>query len=147
MVYYEDHVRENKVGIPIGQLGPNDSPIPADATKIEAYYQSLHDGNDLFSLTLLKASIEEMEDIYHGETSQNINGQGYDDLLESLAQYSINIDIMDQYTAIYNEISNRTSISGDMNLYNSVQELVTLYKTDLFPSLNVQDADGANDGD
>nr|MBX2872668.1 hypothetical protein [Saprospiraceae bacterium] len=43
LVYYEDNIRENKVGIPIGRLGPNDSPIPADAKKIEGYYQSLFD--------------------------------------------------------------------------------------------------------
>ena len=147
LVYYEDHIRENKVGIPIGRLGPNDSPIPADPTKIESYYQSLFAGNEEFTLALLKTSIEEMEDLYLGETSTGTDGQGYDDLLLARDQASIDADIKAQYASIYNEISNRSSISGDESLYLSIQALVTLYKSDLFPVLNVQDADGANDGD
>lgn len=147
VLYYEIHIRENKVGIPIGRLGPNDSPIPADPTKIEAYYQSLFDGNENFTMALLRASIEEMEDLYLGETSTGADEQGYDDLLVAREQSSIDDDIKAQYVDIYNKISNRTSISGDDSLYESVQALVTWYKSDLFPVLNVQDADGANDGD
>ncbi|MEM1323613.1 MAG: imelysin family protein [Bacteroidota bacterium] len=147
VVYYEIHVRENKVGIPIGRLGPNDSPIPADATKIESYYQSLFDGNEDFTFELLKASIEEMEDMYLGTTSSGTDGQGYEELMIAREQTSIDSDIKAQFAAIYNLISSRSSISGDDALYQSVQELVTLYKSDLFPVLNIQDADGANDGD
>lgn len=147
LLYYEDHIRENKVGIPIGRLGPNDSPIPADPTKMEAYYQSLFDGNESFTLALLSASIEEMEDIYLGTTSTDTDGQGYDDLLKAREQSSIDEDIKLQFEAIYDQISSRTSISGDESLYERIQSLVTLYKSDLFPLLNVQDADGANDGD
>lgn len=147
LIYYEDNIRENKVGIPIGRLGPNDSPIPADATKIEGYYQSLSEGNETFTLTLLKAAIEEMEDLYLGETSKGVNDQGYDDLLIAREQSSVNEDIKAQFASIYSMIANRNSISGDESLYNEIQALVTLYKSDLFPVLNVQDADGANDGD
>ncbi|MBX2876518.1 MAG: hypothetical protein KTR30_30640, partial [Saprospiraceae bacterium] len=147
LVYYEDNIRENKVGIPIGRLGPNDSPIPADAKKIEGYYQSLFDGNETFTLALLKAAIEEMEDLYLGETSKETNGQGYDDLLIAREQSSLNEDIKAQFSTIYALIANRNSISGDESLYTGIQALVTLYKSDLFPVLNVQDADGANDGD
>ncbi|MEO0330892.1 MAG: hypothetical protein AAF223_04275, partial [Bacteroidota bacterium] len=62
-------------------------------------------------------------------------------------QPSISTDIKAQYQTIYDEIQKRTSVSGDDALYEKVQELITLYKSDLFPILNVQDADGANDGD
>lgn len=147
LVYYEDHIRENKVGIPVGLLGPNDSPIPADPTKIEAYYQSLADGDEAFSLALLRASMEEMEDFYLGQTSTETDGAGYDDLLVSLDQASVDTDIKSQFATIYAQLDSRTSISGDASLYNDVQGLVTLFKSDLFPVLNVQDADGANDGD
>ncbi len=146
LIYYEDHVRENKVGIPIGRLGPNDSPIAADATKIEAYYQSQSEGNESFTLALLKAAVEEMEDLYLGRTTSGTDGAGYDDLVTT-RQPSISTDIKAQYQAIFDEIQNRTSVSGDDALYEKVQELITLYKSDLFPILNVQDADGANDGD
>lgn len=142
IAYYEDHIRENKVGIPIGRLGPNDSPIAADPTKIEAYYQSLYDGNENFTLALLKASIEEMEDLYLGE-----DGQGYDDLLIAREQASVDTDIKAKFQSIYSKIDSRNSISGDESLYQNIQELVTLYKSDLLPVLNVQDADGLNDGD
>ena len=147
LLYYEDNIRENKVGIPIGRLGPNDSPITPDPTKIEAYYQSQVDQNDSFALSLLEAAIKEMEDFYLGEKPDNTNDQGYDDLLLARDQPSIDADIKAQFQAIYQEIDSRTSISGNSDLYDAVQKLVTLFKSDLFPVLNVQDADGANDGD
>lgn len=147
MVYYEDQVRENKVGIPIGRLGPNDSPITPDATKIEAYYQSLFDGNESFTFALLKASIEEMESMYLGETVERTDGVGYEDLLLARDQAGIDADIKAQYQSIYDIIASRSTIAGDATLYENIQNIVTLYKSDLFPVLNVQDADGANDGD
>ncbi|MEL7145901.1 MAG: imelysin family protein [Bacteroidota bacterium] len=147
LVYYEDHIRENKVGIPIGQLGPLDTPIDPDGTKIEAYYQSLVDGDDRFPLSLVRASLEEMEDLYLGSTSGGADGQGYDDLLIARDQSTIDDDIKAQFATIYSQISNRTTIAGDNSLYDAVQELVTLYKSDFFPVLNIQDADGLNDGD
>ncbi|MEQ8907736.1 MAG: imelysin family protein [Vicingaceae bacterium] len=147
LLYYEKHIRENKVGIPIGRLGPNDSPIAADPSKIEAYYQAQAEGNEDFTLALLKASIEEMEDWYLGENAQGSNGMGYDDLLNIRGHASADADIKAAFQDIYQQIDNRNSISGDERLYNSLQKLVTLYKSDLFPLLNVQDADGLNDGD
>lgn len=142
IIYYEDHIRENKVGIPIGLLGPNDTPITPDATKIEAYYQSLVDGDDRFALSLVRAAVQEVEKYYLGGT-----GQGYDDLLLVKDQSAINNDIKAAFTAIYNEIDSRTKISGDDVLYQRVQALITVFKSDLFPVLNVQDADGGTDGD
>ena len=147
MFYYEDHIRGNKVGIPVGRLGPNDTPFDVDGTKIEGYYQSLFDGNDNIALNLLKVAIEEMEDVYLGVSADGEDGVGYEDLLLSIDQESLDFDIKTQYQAIYNNIENRTSILGDEVLYDSIQGLVTLYKSDLFPVLNVQDADGSNDGD
>ncbi len=146
-IYIEDHIRENKVGIPIGLLGPNDSPIDPDAKKIEAYYQSLADGNESFTLELLQASIDALENLYLGRTSAGVDGQGYDDLLRTREQSSVDDDIKAQFAAISNQIADRTSISGDNTLYENIQALITLYKSDLFPLLNVQDADGSNDGD
>ncbi|MFT4755688.1 MAG: hypothetical protein ACI91R_000324 [Vicingaceae bacterium] len=147
LVYYEDHIRENKVGIPIGRLGPNDSPIAADATKIEGYHQSLAAGNEDFTLELVKAAIEEMEDFYLGESSLQVNGTGYDDMLIIRNQAAVDQDIKNLFTAIYTQINERSSISGNPELYNNIQALVTIYKSDLLPLLNVQDADGLNDGD
>lgn len=147
LVYYEDHIRENKVGIPIGKLGPNDSPIAADATKIEGYHQSLAAGNEDFTLELVKAAIEEMEDFYLGESSLQVNGTGYDDMLIIRNQAAVDQDIKNLFTTIYTQINERSSISGNPELYNNIQALVTIYKSDLLPLLNVQDADGLNDGD
>lgn len=147
IIYYEEHIRENKVGIPIGLLGPNDSPIPPDGTKIEGYYQSLEEGNSQFALELLRASIAEMEDLYLGSSADGLSNQGYDDLLLVRDQDGIDADIKAQFIAIYNAIDNRTDIEGDDSLYQEIQQLVVLYKSDLFPVLNVQDADGASDGD
>ena len=148
LLYYEEHIRENKVGIPIGRLGPNDDPIPADGNKIEAYHQSVADGNDDFSLRLLRAAIEEVEDLYLGSREDGTDGMGYDDLVSDMYDMpSIDQDIKAQFTSIYNIIDTRDRITGNDDLYNAIQGLITLYKTDLLPVLNVQDADGANDGD
>ena len=149
LAYFEFTVREDKVGIPIGRLGPNDSPITPDPAKIEGYYQSLVDGDDSFSLSLVRAAVEEMEDIYLGSTGNGTDGQGYDDLLRSFGHEMVGADIKAQFEAIYAELNGRTSITEDNNtdLYNAVQGLVTLYKSDLFPVLNIQDADGLVDGD
>lgn len=147
MFYYEDHVRGNKVGIPIGRLGPNDTPFDSDPTKIEAYYQSLAEANESVTLRMVRVAVEEMEDIYLGTGDSGTNGIGYDDLLLEIDQASLDADIKGQYSEIYSQLDVRESILGDENLYNSIQALVTLYKSDLFPVLNVQDADGSNDGD
>jgi len=149
LVYYEEHIRENKVGLPIGQAGPLDPSFDADGTKIEAYYQSLFDGNDSFSLSLVKAAVEELEDLYLGSQSNGTNDQGYDDLLITTGQDGIdtNDDIKTQFQNIYTEIDNRTAIIGNPDLYDEVQEIITLFKADLFSLLNIVDADMANDGD
>lgn len=147
LVYYEDHIRGNKVGLPIGRLGPLDTPIEADGTKIEAYHQSIAESSESFTFDLLRASIEEMEDIYLGTTASGDDGMGYEDLLLAIGQQSIDTDIKAQYQKIYDQIASRSSISGDESLYDEIQMLITLYKSDLLPMLNVQDADGANDGD
>ena len=88
-----------------------------------------------------------MEDLYLGTTSSGEDGISYEDILLDKGQESLDTDIKSQFQAIYDQINSRSSISGDENLYNSIQALVTLYKSDLFPVLNVQDADGSNDGD
>ncbi|MEO0341762.1 MAG: hypothetical protein AAF242_21480, partial [Bacteroidota bacterium] len=147
LVYYEIHIRGNKVGIPIGRLGPLDTPFDPDSTKVEAYFQSLADGNDNVSLSLVRAAINEMEDIYLGRSPEGEDGIGYEDLLLDIDQESLDTDIKAQFQAIYDAIDNRSSILGDEDLYNNIQGLLTLYKSDLFPVLNVQDADGRNDGD
>jgi hypothetical protein len=93
------------------------------------------------------ASIEEMEDLYLGEGNSQVNGIGYDDMLIIRNQATVNQDIKNYFAAIYTKINERNSINGNEELYNSVQALVTIYKSDLLPLLNVQDADGLNDGD
>ena len=88
-----------------------------------------------------------MEDFYLGESMLKVNGIGYDDMLNIRNQASVDQDIKSIFTAIYAKLNERSSISGNQDLYNSIQSLVTIYKSDLLPLLNVQDADGLNDGD
>lgn len=145
--YYEEHVRENKVGIPIGLLGPNDDPIAPDAAKIEALYISKAEGNENFALQLLRSAVEEMEDLYLGMGPNGSNNTGYDDLVLNFSESSLDQDIKAQFDLIYEVLDSRAAITGDDTLYNAIQGIVTLYKSDLFPVLNIQDADGANDGD
>ena len=122
LTYYEDRVREDKVGIPIGRLGPNDTPIDPDSTKIESYHRSQADGHEGFSLMLVRAAVQEMEKIYLGKSASAVDGQGYDDLLKVGGKSDINEDIKDQFETIYNIIGDRTSISGSTDLYDAVQK-------------------------
>lgn len=147
--YYEDHIRENKVGLPIGRIGPLDSPIESDPTKIEAFYHSQYDGNDLFALSLVRESIQEMENLYlGGNASRNdLLNSGYDRLLISRGHAEVDTNIKSQFDLIYTKIDERTSITGSTDLYDAIQGLITIFKSDLFPLLNIQDADGKNDGD
>ena len=93
-------------------------------------------------MSLVRAAVEEMQRLFTGG-----EGQGYDDLLINREQVDLVNDINEQFSEIINEIENRSSISGNENLYDAIQEIVTLFKGDLLPILNVQDADAANDGD
>ena len=142
LLYWERHVRENKVGIPIGRLGPLDSPIESDPNKREARYISEMDGDDQFALEMVRIATKEMQAIFQGGVNN-----GYDILLEQRNQPAVANEIHKRYTAVYDAIANRSSITGDEVLYNAIQSVVTIYKSDLLPLLNVQDADGANDGD
>lgn len=147
LLYYEKRIREDKIGIPIGRLGPNDTPILPSPNSIEAYHESRSSGNQEFTLSLVKAAVQEMEDIYLGSTRAEDNAMGYDDLLTARDQAGTDADIKSQYANIYAEIDRRSSIGENDQLYEEIQNLITLYKSDLFPLLNVQDADGKNDGD
>ena len=84
---------------------------------------------------------------YSKDNPFDTDGDGYDDLLRAVDQNSVDEDIKAQFQSIYEAIEKRESISGDDALYESIQQIVTLFKSDLFPLLNVQDADGLNDGD
>ena len=146
LVYFEEHVRENKVGLPIGLSGPLDTQTEADGSKIEAYFNSLSEENEGFTLSLVKAAVEEMEDIYLGTDASGVDGIGYEEIISDIDE-SVDEDIKAQYTLIYEKLDDRTSISGDRSLYDAIQGLITLYKSDLLPLLNIQDADQMNDGD
>jgi len=149
LIYYEAKVREAKVGIPIGLLGPNDTPFDADTTKIEALYRSGKLGNKTYSLKLLKAAIKGMENIYLGRDLSGDDGYGYDDLLLSLGNEAEDTEVKAAFAALYTQIENTTKISDedDQTLYDKVQAIITEFKEELLPALNVQDTDGANDGD
>ena len=88
-----------------------------------------------------------MQRIYLGKSAAGVDGQGYDDLLTARDKASVNTDIKAQFNAVFNSINARSAVTGDEDLYTNVQLVITLYKADMFPVLNVQDADGANDGD
>ena len=98
---------------------------------------------------MVKESIQEMEDLYlGGNTSRDdLINSGYDRLLISRGHTEVDSDIKSQFDLIYTKIEERTSITGNTDLYDAIQGLITILKSDLFPLLNIQDADGKNDGD
>ncbi|MEM7550976.1 MAG: imelysin family protein [Bacteroidota bacterium] len=150
ILYWEENVREAKVGFPIGLSGPFDSPGDVNPELIEAVNRAAFDGNESFTLSLAQASVEELQRLYTGG-----NGQGYDDLLATRDQ-AVDDLIDDQFELILSELSSRNTILGDTELsgsprdaelFDAVQAMVTLFKGDIFALLNVQDEDMMNDGD
>lgn len=135
--YLENHIRDNKIGFVIGR-GSEDNSIDPNPRHREGFFQSRIDDSDDISLGLLRAAIEEMEDIYLGATETGGEGLGYEELLIDGKQTILDVAIKDQYDLIYDIIDGSTSISTDDVLYNSVDDLIILYRSQLLPALNIQ---------
>ena len=135
--YLETHIRDNKIGFVIGR-GSEDNSIDPNPRHREGFFQSRIDDSDDISLGLLRAAIEEMEDIYLGATETGGEGLGYEELLIDGKQTILDVAIKDQYDLIYDIIDGSTSISTDDVLYNSVDDLIILYRSQLLPALNIQ---------
>lgn len=147
--YDYEVLKTARIGIPLGKksLGV---PMPE---KCEALYSG-------YSLELAKVHLDACENVYRGRTKSGVDGLGLDDYLESRgATYnggSLNTAIITRFnearTAMNNipgELSdaviNNAALVDD--LYNKLQALLVLLKTDLPSALSITITYTDGDGD
>jgi uncharacterized protein len=143
-----ENIKNLKLGIPLGKKTLGNP----QASKSEALYSRK-------SVILLIKNLEQIENVYLGRSTNNLNGQGLDDYIIALkANYNgglLDDAIKNQFTSIkqkLNFINKPISIAvleqnTDLNqLYLEIQKMVVLLKVDLPSALGViityQDGDG-----
>jgi predicted lipoprotein len=144
-----DLTKRNKVGIPAGKFTAG-SPLPE---KTEAYYSRT-------SLDLLKKVVQTKKDIFLGQNAAGQNGSGLDDYLNQIGAKYNNQPLAEAITkqfdaavAAINAVptplaeavsSNATAVN---RVYEELQKLIVLTKTDMPSALGVSITYTDNDGD
>ena len=153
---YEQNVRKQKLGLPVGISGSIDIGYSLPEN-VEAYYANT------YSIELLSEALIAFEDFYNGDYYINgvkIEGIGLDDYLISLGEYDygseLNDDILLQLASsksavltLQNPLSDYVvnNRSDAINVYLELQALVVLWKVDMMGSLGVDIIYQDNDGD
>jgi hypothetical protein len=146
---FERFIRDGKIGIPLGKRSLGNPQID----KLEAYYSKE-------SLALVKASIQNLEDLFNGTSVEGVNGLGLDDYLDAVNAtnngQNLSLVINNQFDAIQVSLN---AINGNLNdaiqnnpgqveeVFNSMQQLVVYMKVDLASNLGVLISYQDNDGD
>ena len=153
---YEQNVRKQKLGVPIGISGAIDIGYSLP-NKVEALYANS------YSSDLLYEALLTFQDLYNGDYYINgikNNGVGLDDYLISLGDteygLQLNDDINAQITTSLDGVSSLISPLSDyvvtnrdqaIDVYLELQALVVLWKVDMMGSLGVLVTYADNDGD
>ena len=146
--YYEKRVREAKVATPIDYRG-SQQPRP---DQVESYYHSI------ICKALLDNAFQSVKRFYTGESfQQNLDGVGLEDYLESLNGTS---DLVTEINNAITDVEYKISALNDdfilqlnndpeklIDVFLSMQALVTLFKADMFSFLGVSPDYADNDGD
>jgi len=153
---YEQNVRKQKLGLPVGISGSIDIGYSLPEN-VEAYYANT------YSIELLYEALIAFEDLYNGDYYINgvkIEGVGLDDYLITLGEYdygsALNDDILSQLASsksavltLQNPLSDYVvnNRSDAIDVYLELQALVVLWKVDMMGSLGVDIIYQDNDGD
>ncbi|MBM55207.1 MAG: hypothetical protein CMB32_01465 [Euryarchaeota archaeon] len=153
---YEQNVRKQKLGLPVGISGAIDigNSLP---DKVEAFYANT------YSIDLLYEALLSFQDLYNGDyylNEQKIEGLGLDDYLISLGEEEygseLDDDIQNQVEVSLAAISTLSSPLSEyvvsnrdeaISVYIELQALVVLWKVDMMGSLGVLVTYADNDGD
>lgn len=144
-----DLTKRAKVGIPSGRFSAN-TPVP---DRVEAYYSST-------SLALLEHNLKALKAIFMGQSAAGANGPGLDDYLDHVdAKYgdkNLSTAIIQQFDAALAAVaavpaplsqavtSNPQAVT---KVYDELQKLIVLTKTDMPAALGVTITYTDNDGD
>ena len=144
-----DLTKRAKVGIPSGRFSAGS----AYPEKVEAYYSQA-------SLELLKRAISAEKAVFMGQTASGTNGPGLDDYLDHVgARYNDNL-LSDAIEAQFEAaLAAAGAVQGPLSeavttqpqavtkVYDELQQLIVLTKTDLPAALGVTITYADNDGD
>ena len=153
---YEQNVRKQKLGLPVGISGAIDIGYSLP-DKVEAYYANT------YSIELISEALKTFEDLYNGDYYSNgmkIEGIGLDDYLVSLGEFTygseLNDDISSQLESSKSAVVTMQSPLSEfvvnsrneaIDVYLELQALVVLWKVDMMGSLGVDIIYQDNDGD
>ncbi|TAG52343.1 MAG: hypothetical protein EAZ27_12415 [Cytophagales bacterium] len=141
-------VKNYKLGIPLGLISRVSSVI--NPNQIEARYSG-------YSLKLLQESLKAVENTWLGKSKNNINGNGFDDLLNQKNE-TLKNNTLQQFSNIqnaYNQIplnenmvnlinNDKSSLAG---LFNQVTSNTRFIKSELASALSLSVTYSSNDGD
>ncbi|WP_299702982.1 imelysin family protein [uncultured Pontibacter sp.] len=147
--YEMDLTKRAKVGIPSGRFSAN-TPVP---DRVEAYYSNT-------SLALLERNLIALKATFMGESAAGANGPGLDDYLDHVdAKYgdkNLSTAIIQQFDAALAAVA---AMPGPLSqavtsnpqavtqVYDELQKLIVLTKTDMPAALGVTITYTDNDGD
>ncbi|AIZ63581.1 hypothetical protein PK28_07555 [Hymenobacter sp. DG25B] len=144
-----DMTKRAKVGIPSGRFTAG----TAQPTKVEAYYSGL-------SLPLLKSSLQAEKAMFLGQNAAGANGLGLDDYLDHVGAKYNNEALSAAIAKKFDEaIAATDAVQGPLSqavttqpqavgaVYQKLQELIVLTKTDMPAALGVSITYTDNDGD
>jgi predicted lipoprotein len=144
-----DMTKRAKVGIPSGRFTAG----TAQPTKVEAYYSGL-------SLPLLKSSLQAEKAMFLGQNTAGANGLGLDDYLDHVGAKYNNEALSAAISRKFDEaIAATDAVQGPLSqavttqpqavgaVYQKLQELIVLTKTDMPAALGVSITYTDNDGD
>ncbi|ALD21293.1 imelysin family protein [Hymenobacter sp. DG25A] len=144
-----DMTKRAKVGIPSGRFTAG----TAQPTKVEAYYSGL-------SLPLLKTTLQAEKALFLGQNAAGTNGLGLDDYLDHVGAKYNNEALSTAISRKFDEaIAATDAVQGPLSqavttqpqavgaVYQKLQELIVLTKTDMPAALGVSITYTDNDGD
>jgi len=146
---FESYIRDGKVGIPLGirSLGV------IQLEKAEAYYSD-------YSLELCLESVEQIQDLFNGVSTEGVNGIGLDDFLDAVKATNGEDNLSDKINTQFDDIiialeeldsSIPSAIDNNQaqveTVYNEMQQIIVLLKVDLTSNLGILISYQDNDGD
>jgi len=145
VVHYERFLRDAKIGIPAGVRSAN-TPRPGN---VEAVYGG-------YSLELLQANLEAVEDLYLGRTAEGTDGIGLEENLQSLDADDLDEEIKNGFDEAISSLDNLQDPLHDqieenndpvLEAFVELQDMVAMFKADMASQLGITITFQDNDGD
>ena len=152
MVADLENCKNYKLGVPLNIVHN----VPIDATVVNPFKAEAYHSDS--SLVLLKTSVDAIQALYLGISPQGVNGEGFDDYLESIGKTALNGQIKNQIELVQTKleaigepvstaVQSPTGKQKVTDAYNEMQNLLTVLKVDFASAVGVIISYGDTDGD